>query len=68
MTVRYLSAEGMSKDDFDVPFTKLPGEVIYDAKTVYGGGQWATMTQASYDLHAAKIGLGMGKGQNYVLQ
>jgi len=66
MADRYLSAEKMSQDDFGVKFTNEPGEVIYDAATKQG--PWATMTQASYDLHAAPHGLGLGKGQKYVRQ
>lgn len=66
--VRFLSAEVIDADDFGVPFTKKTGEVVYDAATIYRGGQWATMTQSSYEAHAAKIGLGMGKGQKYVRQ
>ncbi|MCJ1903190.1 hypothetical protein MR829_22945 [Paracoccus versutus] len=60
---RYLSAEAMSKDDFDVPFTKQTGEVIYDAKTKFG--PWATMTEASYRTHGVGV-LGIGFGQKYV--
>lgn len=64
---RYLSAEKMTADDFGVPFTNETGEVIYDAATVYGGS-WATMTEASYRLHARQQGLGLGRGQKYVRQ
>lgn len=63
--VRYLSAEKMSKDDFDIPFTNKPGEVIYDAKTKMG--PWATMTQASFEKHAFGR-LGQGFGQKYIRQ
>ena len=62
---RYLTAEKMEKDDFGRFFTKLPGEVVYDAKTVHGGGQWATMTEESYKRHGAGV-LGLGSGQKYV--
>lgn len=60
---RYYSAEVMHKDDFDIPFTKKPGEVIYDAKTRMG--PWATMTQASFDVYGIGV-LGIGYGQKYV--
>ena len=64
--VRYLSAEKMSQDDFAQEFTNKPGEVIYDAKTIYRG-QWATMTEASFKKHGAGF-LGQGCGQKYVRQ
>ena len=60
---RYLSAEAMSKDDFDIPFTKQTGEVIYDAKTKFG--PWATMTEASYRTYGVGV-LGIGFGQKYI--
>lgn len=66
MADRYFSAEKMSQDDFGRTFTNEPGEVIYDAATMIG--TWATMTQASYDLHARPGSLGLGKGQKYVRQ
>lgn len=64
---RYLSAEKMAADDFGVPFTNKPGEVVYDAKTMYRGGCWAIMTEASFKLHAVGT-LGKGRGQKYVRQ
>lgn len=60
---RYLSAEKMSHDDFNVPFTKEEGEVVYDAAT--RSGPWATMTQESFDMHGLGR-LGLGLGQKYV--
>jgi hypothetical protein len=63
MTDRYLSAENLSQDDFEQPFTKLEDEVVYDAKTRLG--PWATMTEASWKVFG--IGrLGLGLGQKYV--
>ena len=64
---RYLSAETMTNDDFGVPFTHYPGEVVYDAKTIYGS--WATMTQKSFEQNAhqsVRGNLGTGRGQKYV--
>lgn len=60
---RYLSAERMTKDDFDQPFTMEEGEVVYDAATRMG--PWATMTQASFDVFG-RGQLGLGLGQKYV--
>lgn len=60
--MRYLSAERMTKDDAGRHFTNQVGEIVYDAKTIYG--PWATMTQETYD----QIGtgqLGIGFGQKY---
>ena len=62
---RYLSAERMTADDFGVPFTMKEGELVYDAKTLKG--PWATMTEASYRLHATGK-LGLGNGQCYKRQ
>lgn len=59
---RYLSAEKMSKDDFDVPFTNEEGEIVYDAKTKMG--PWATMTEMSWQFYGAGR-LGQGFGQKY---
>lgn len=61
---RYLSAEKLTSDDFGQPLTGEEGEIVYDAATIHQG-VWATMTQASYDAHARKQGLGLGKGQKY---
>lgn len=64
---RYVSAETMTNDDFEVPFTHEIGEVIYDAKTIYGS--WATMTQKSFDKYAHQFARGnlcTGRGQKYV--
>lgn len=61
---RYLSAEKMSKDDFDVPFTMAEGEIIYDAKTKLPNGCWATMTEMSWQFYGAGK-LGQGFGQKY---
>ena len=64
---RYVSAETMTNDDFEVPFTHEIGEVVYDAKTIYGS--WATMTQKSFDKYAHQFvrkNLGTGRGQKYV--
>lgn len=60
---RYVSAEVMSQDDFEVQFTNKVGEVVYDGKTKYG--PWATMTQQSYEAHGIGA-LGIGYGQKYV--
>lgn len=60
---RYLSAESASKDDFNIPFTKEKGEVVYDAKTALG--PWAMMTQDSFDRYGLGR-LGLGFGQKYV--
>jgi hypothetical protein len=68
--VRYLSAEGMTQDDFGVSFTMKPGEVVYDAATERPGGYpgpWATMTQQSYLMHGLGK-LGTGYGQKYIRQ
>jgi hypothetical protein len=68
--VRYLSAERMTSDDFGVPFTMQPGEVVYDAATERPGGyagSWATMTSESYMMHGFGK-LGTGYGQKYVRQ
>jgi hypothetical protein len=65
MADRYVSAEKMSKDDFDRPFTNEVGERIYDAATKYG--PWATMTHESWMQHGTGQ-LGLGKGQKYVRQ
>lgn len=62
MTIYHIG--GKTRDDFDQPLLRQKGEALYDAKTKYG--PWATMTQASYDRHAAPGGLGTGKGQKYV--
>lgn len=62
MTDRYLSAERMTKDDFGRPFTFIPGELIYDAKTIQG--PWATMTHESWKLYGLGR-LGIGFGQKY---
>lgn len=63
--VRYVSAEAMSADDFDVPFTKAEGEIVYDAMTRRPNGlpgPWATMTEASFKEHGyGKLGLGLGQ-------
>lgn len=59
---RYLSAERRTEDDFHEEFTLKEGELVYDARTVYG--PWATMTQKSYQLHGAGT-LGTGQGQKY---
>ena len=64
--VRYVSAEVMTKDDFDVPFTNQPGEVIYDARLAQTT-MWATMTQVSWEKHGCGF-LGTGSGQKYVRQ
>jgi len=64
---RYVSAETMTFDDFKVPFTHEVGEVVYDAKTIYGS--WATMTQKSFESYAhqsVRGNLGTGRGQKYV--
>lgn len=62
---RYVSAEKMRKDDFGDTFTMEEGEVVYDAKTSVG--VWATMSQASWDVHAhPRKCLGVGWGQKYV--
>lgn len=62
---RYLSAESMTADDFGVPFTMQPGELVYDAMTKRAdgrGGPFATMTHASYTAHGlGKLGLGFGQ-------
>lgn len=62
---RYLSAEKLAQDDFEVPFTNQPGEVVYDAQTVLRGGMWATMTEESYKKYGTGL-LGLGRGQKYV--
>lgn len=65
---RYISAEKMDRDDFQIPFTKKEGEVVYDAATEGRGGRagpWATMTQESFELHGLGR-LGLGLGQKYV--
>lgn len=63
---RYLSAEQATADDFGDAFTGLAGEVVYDAKTTYGG-TWAMMTEASWKTHGhPSHALGLGKGQRYV--
>lgn len=64
-SIRYVSAEQMSADDFGVPFTFKKGEVIYDAKTVMG--PWATMTEKSFAIYGMNR-LGIGYGQKYVRQ
>jgi len=64
---RYVSAENLSNDDFEVPFIHEIGEVVYDAKTIYGS--WATMTQKSFETYAhqsVRGNLGTGRGQKYV--
>ena len=64
---RYVSAETMTNDDFEVPFTHEIGEVVYDAKTIYGS--WATMTQKSFETYTHQFvreNLGTGRGQKYV--
>jgi len=64
---RYLSAENMTNDDFEIPFTHGIGEVVYDAKTIYDS--WATMTQKSFESYAhqsVRGNLGTGRGQKYV--
>lgn len=60
---RYLSAEKIKTDDFGVAFSMLPGEFVYDAKTV--SGPWACMTRESYEKHAHTRMLGIGLGQMY---
>lgn len=60
--VRYLSAEQMTKDDFDHPFTNREGEIIYDAATIQG--PWATMTETSFKMFG-RGKLGLGRGQKY---
>jgi len=59
---RYLSAESATQDDFGTPFTMKEGEVVYDAKTVYG--PWAMMTEQNF--RNVGVGLGTGLGQKYV--
>jgi hypothetical protein len=61
---RYLSAEGLSEDDFHEPFTNEAGEVVYDGAT--RDGTWATMTEQSFRRFG--VGLGVGRGQKYVRQ
>lgn len=57
---RYLSAEKMFKDDFDVPFTMAEGEIIYDAKTK--SGPCATMSEMSWQFYGTgKLGTGLGQ-------
>lgn len=63
--VRYVSAEARTTDDFNGIFTREPGEVVYDAKTVTG--QWACMNEDSFHMHTY-LELGVGKGQKYVRQ
>lgn len=66
--VRYFSAEKMHGDDFGDAFTKKEGEIVYDATTRGRNGrlgQWATMTQKSYDIYGGGR-LGTGFGQKYV--
>jgi hypothetical protein len=57
----------MSQDDFGVPFTHKEGEIVWDAKTIYGS--WATMTQKSFNQHAhvsvRQNGPKQGLGQKY---
>lgn len=53
-------------DDFDQPITRLVGEVLYDAQTVYRG-TWAIMTQASWEHYRKSARLGTGRGQKYQL-
>lgn len=58
---RYYSAEKMDADDFGVSFTKLAGEIVYDARLA-GSSAWATMTEQSFKKHGAgKLGLGLGQ-------
>jgi hypothetical protein len=63
---RLMSAEKLIADDFGVRFTKMPGEVVYDALSVYGGG-WATMTEQSFQQHSLRK-LGAGFGHKYIRQ
>ena len=64
--VRYLSAEGLTHDDFGVAFTNETDELVYDAKTAEG--PWATMTHESWLQHRATERLGTGLGQCYKRQ
>jgi hypothetical protein len=55
---RYILA--VTADDFGVQFTNLPGEIVYDAKTLRG--PWATMTSSSFERNGlGKLGLGFGQ-------
>jgi len=64
MSKRYLSAEKAQCDDFNVAFTGLEGETVYDAMT--HTGQWAMMTELSWQLYGRPDGkLGLGFGQKY---
>lgn len=69
-SIRYISAETLSEDDFGDRITFEVGEVIWDAKTQMG--PWATMTQKSFNMNAHKSvrenGPGTGRGQKYVRQ
>lgn len=65
MTILALSRD-QSEDDFGQPIHRTTGEVLYDAKTVYG--PWALMTEESWERNRASSRLGVGMGQKYRLQ
>ena len=54
------------EDDFGQPIHHTVGEVLYDAKTIYG--PWALVTETSWKRHRVGPRLGTGFGQKYQLQ
>ena len=59
--IRYYSAEDLTEDDFGQVFSLLPGELVYDGRTVVG--PWAIMTEAYFKVFGrGKIGRGHAQG------
>ena len=69
--VRCVRAEQRDADDFGIPFSMEPGEVVYEGVTVHER-QWAVMTVKSFEAHAderfRRLGAGFGRGNRYVRQ
>ena len=63
--IRYYSAEDMTIDDFGQVFTREPGELVYDGRTVVG--PWATMTKESFKVFGRGT-IGHGHAQVYERQ